>query len=101
MGLGAMSVVMLTLPLTSVLLATILLFSDGLAVTPLVIVAVVVAYVVAARIEPADDTAPETGTTGDAAPSPAADEATRPPGRHRSPGTGDGDRVQTRSDRTG
>ena len=57
MGLGAMSVVMLTLPLTSVMLATILLFSDGLAVTPLVIVAVVVAYVVAARIAPADDTA--------------------------------------------
>jgi H+/Cl- antiporter ClcA len=101
MGLGAMSVVMLTLPLTSVLLATILLFSDGLAVTPLVIVAVVVAYVVTARIEPADDAAPETGTAGDAAESPAADEAARPPGRHRSPGTGDGDRVQTRSDQTG
>jgi hypothetical protein len=101
MGLGAMSVVMLTLPLTSVLLATILLFSDGLAVTPLVIVAVVVAYVIAARIEPADDTVPETGTTGDPATSPAVDEAARPPGRHRSPGTGDDDRVQTRSDGTG
>jgi hypothetical protein len=99
MGLGAMSAVMLTLPLTSVLLATILLFSDGLAVTPLVIVAVVVAYVVAARIEPAEDTAPQTGTTGDSAASPAADEAARPPGRHRSPGTDDGDRGQTRSDR--
>jgi hypothetical protein len=99
-GLGAMSVVMLGLPLTSVLLATLLLFSDGLAVTPLVIVAVVVAYVVAARIEPTDDTAPEAGTTGDAETSPGTDEAARPPGRHRSPGTGDGDRVQTRSDRT-
>ena len=99
-GLGAMSVVMLTLPLTSVLLATLLLFSDGLAVTPLVIVAVVVAYVIAARIAPADDTASEAGTTGDAATSPAADEAPRPPGRHRSPGTDDGDQVQTRSDRT-
>jgi hypothetical protein len=65
MGLGAMSAVMLTLPLTSVLLATILLFSDGLAVTPLVIVAVVVAYVVAARITPADDTDP-VASTGDA-----------------------------------
>ena len=32
---------------------------------------------------------------------PAADEASRPPGRHRSPDTGDGDRVQTRSDGTG
>jgi H+/Cl- antiporter ClcA len=52
MGMGAMSVVMLTLPLTSVLLATLLLGSDGLAVMPLVIVAVVVAYVGAARIAP-------------------------------------------------
>ena len=103
-GLGAMSVVMLTLPLTSVLLATLLLFSDGLAVTPLVIVAVVVAYVISARIEPADDTeataATDAGIRGDAVTSPAADEAARPVGRHRSPGTGDGDPVQTRSDRT-
>jgi H+/Cl- antiporter ClcA len=52
MGIGAMSVVMLTLPLTSVLLATLLLASDGLAVMPLVIVAVVVAHVAAARIAP-------------------------------------------------
>ena len=37
MGIGAMCVVMLKLPLTSVLLATLLLFSDGLAVMPLVI----------------------------------------------------------------
>jgi hypothetical protein len=44
--------VMLTLPLTSVLLATLLLASDGLAVMPLVIVAVVVAHVAAARIAP-------------------------------------------------
>jgi H+/Cl- antiporter ClcA len=52
MGIGAMSVAMLTLPLTSVMLATLLLFSDGLAVMPLVIVAVVVAYVASARIGP-------------------------------------------------
>jgi H+/Cl- antiporter ClcA len=52
MGIGAMSVVMLTLPLTSVLLATLLLASDGLAVMPLVIVAVVVAHVAAAYIAP-------------------------------------------------
>ena len=52
-GIGAMCVVMLNLPLTSVLIATVLLFSDGLAVMPLVIVAVVVAYVAAARIAPA------------------------------------------------
>jgi hypothetical protein len=48
MGIGAMSVSMLRLPLTSVMLATVLLFSDGLAVTPLVIVSVVVAHVVRA-----------------------------------------------------
>ena len=53
MGIGAMSAVMLQLPLTSVLLATLLLFSDQLAVMPLVIVAVVVAYVLSARLAPA------------------------------------------------
>jgi H+/Cl- antiporter ClcA len=53
MGIGAMSAVMLRLPLTSVLLATLLLLSDGLAIMPLVIVAVVVAYVVSARLAPA------------------------------------------------
>jgi H+/Cl- antiporter ClcA len=53
MGMGAMSAVLLRLPITSVLLATLLLASDGLAVTPLAIVAVTVAYVAAARLEPA------------------------------------------------
>jgi H+/Cl- antiporter ClcA len=52
LGIGAMSVVMLRLPLTSVLLATLLLASDGLTVMPLVIVAVVVAYVASARLAP-------------------------------------------------
>jgi H+/Cl- antiporter ClcA len=52
MGIGAMCVVMLRLPLTSVLLATLLLLEDGLAVMPLVIVAVAVAYVAAARLAP-------------------------------------------------
>ena len=46
MGIGAMSCAMLRLPLTSVLLATLLLGSDGLQVTPEVIVAVVVAFIV-------------------------------------------------------
>jgi hypothetical protein len=50
MGIGAMSAVMLKLPLTSVLLATLLLGSDGLAVMPLAIVAVVVAHVASAWI---------------------------------------------------
>jgi hypothetical protein len=51
-GIGAMTVVMLRLPLTSVLLATLLLASDGLEVMPLAIVAVAVAYVVSARLSP-------------------------------------------------
>jgi hypothetical protein len=52
MGIGAMCTVMLTLPLTSTLLATLLLAEDGLAVMPLVIVAVVVAYVTTAHLTP-------------------------------------------------
>src|SRR5271169_6556192 len=52
MGIGAMTVVMLRLPLTSVLLATLLLSSDGLKIMPLAIVAVVVAYVASARLTP-------------------------------------------------
>ncbi len=68
MGIGAMTVVMLRLPLTSVLLATLLLSSDGLEVMPLAIVAVAVAYVVSARLTPAP------------APAPAAAADQRPPG---------------------
>ncbi len=51
-GIGAMCTVMLTLPLTATMLATLLLGSDGLQVMPVVIVAVVVAYVVTARLTP-------------------------------------------------
>jgi H+/Cl- antiporter ClcA len=59
MGIGAMSAVMLRLPLTSVLLATLLLSSDGLQVMPLAIVAVVVAYVASARLAPTPAKEPE------------------------------------------
>jgi hypothetical protein len=52
MGLGAMSVTMLGLPLTSVLVASVFLPSDAIALMPLVIVAVVVAYVTSARVGP-------------------------------------------------
>ncbi len=52
MGIGAMSAVMLRFPLTSVLLASLLLAKDGLAVMPLVIVAVVIAYVASATFTP-------------------------------------------------
>jgi hypothetical protein len=58
MGMGAMSAVMLGLPLTSTLLAALLLGANGLNALPLVIVAVVVAHVVNARLTlaPADQT---------------------------------------------
>jgi hypothetical protein len=68
MGIGAMSVVMLRLPLTSVLLATVLLSSDGLQVTPLAIVAVVVAYVASARLTPPPASAPPPVTEKSSAP---------------------------------
>jgi len=58
MGIGAMCAVMLRLPMTSVLLATVLLTADGLAVMPVVIVAVVVAYVASAWLIPAPQPAP-------------------------------------------
>ena len=45
MGIGAMCATMLRLPLTSTLLATLLLGADGISVTPEVIISVVVAYV--------------------------------------------------------
>ncbi len=53
MGIGAMSTAMLGLPIVSVLLATVLLGSSGTNTVPLVIVAVVVSYVIRARIAPA------------------------------------------------
>jgi H+/Cl- antiporter ClcA len=71
MGIGAMTVVMLRLPLTSVLLATLLLGADGLAVMPLAIVAVVVAYVASARLAPAPAPPHETPPARETAPAPA------------------------------
>ncbi len=59
MGIGAMCTVMLTLPLTSTLLATLLLGADGVQSMPVVIVAVVVAYVVTARLTPPPDPEPQ------------------------------------------
>jgi chloride channel protein, CIC family len=65
MGMGATMAVMLGLPLSSVLVATLLLGSNGLDVMPLVIIAVAVAYVTSERLKPA--------------PSPTAAEATATP----------------------
>ena len=52
MGIGAMCVAMLGLPLVSVLLPSLLLAGDAVSLMPLVIVAVVVSYVASARLEP-------------------------------------------------
>jgi H+/Cl- antiporter ClcA len=52
MGIGGMTVAMLGLPLTSVLLASVFLEADAVKLMPLVIVAVVVSYVVSARLAP-------------------------------------------------
>jgi H+/Cl- antiporter ClcA len=52
MGIGAMTAAMLRLPLVSVLLVTLFLESDGLQLTPVVIVAVVVSYVTSAHLAP-------------------------------------------------
>jgi H+/Cl- antiporter ClcA len=97
MGIGAMCAVMLRLPLTSVLLASLLLSSDGLAVMPLVIVAVVVAFVVSARLAPAPATAPtQAPGPASAAPAtvppqvPAQEPATAPARRASSPDQGTG-----------
>jgi H+/Cl- antiporter ClcA len=62
MGIGAMSVTMLGLPLTSVLLVSVFLPTDALSLMPIVIVAVVVAYVTSARLSP-----PKTATRPPAA----------------------------------
>jgi H+/Cl- antiporter ClcA len=50
-GMGAMTVVMLGLPLTAVLIATLLLGRNGLEVMPFVIIAIAVAYVASERAE--------------------------------------------------
>ena len=52
MGIGALMVAMLGLPLTSVLIVSVLLEADGLTLMPIVIVAVVVSYVVSAWLRP-------------------------------------------------
>jgi H+/Cl- antiporter ClcA len=52
MGIGAMTVAMLNLPFTSVLLVSLFLQADAVALMPLVIVAVVVSYVASAHVAP-------------------------------------------------
>jgi H+/Cl- antiporter ClcA len=52
MGIGAMTAAVMKLPLTAVLIASLLMLSDAAKVMPLVIVAVVVAYVAVAHVTP-------------------------------------------------
>ena len=52
MGIGAVTVAMLGLPLVSVLLVALFLQADAVRLMPLVIIAVVVSYVVSARLVP-------------------------------------------------
>jgi H+/Cl- antiporter ClcA len=58
-GIGAMSAAMLRLPLTSTLLAVLLMGTDGVAVTPQVVVAVAVAFVVTYLLPEPGPKAPE------------------------------------------
>ena len=65
-GIGAMCTVMLGLPITSVLLASVFMLSDAVVVMPLVIVGVVVAYVASARLArflPSPDASPRLHAT--------------------------------------
>jgi H+/Cl- antiporter ClcA len=72
MGIGAMTVAMLGLPLVALLLVTLFLASDGLQLTPVVIVAIVVSYIVSARLDPAPTVSESTPSTPVAPPAPAA-----------------------------
>jgi H+/Cl- antiporter ClcA len=69
-GMSAMCAVMLRLPITCVLLVALLLAPDSLAVTPLAIVAVIVAYVAATRLEPTPAQAQNTEADGTGPPAP-------------------------------
>jgi len=81
MGLGAMTAAMLRLPMTAVLLTTLFLGSDGFPVTPLTIVAVVVAHVAGVWLAPRQAEAtgePDTGAGAAPVPQPRAEPAGGP-----------------------
>jgi chloride channel protein, CIC family len=64
MGIGAMCAAMLQLPLTSTLLAVVLLGVDGVVVTPQVVVAVAVAFVIINVLPDPSPQTPEQPATG-------------------------------------
>jgi H+/Cl- antiporter ClcA len=69
MGVGAMVAGALKMPMTAVLLPSLLFVSDAIDLIPVIIVAVVVSYVVAIWIKPSE---PEPAAASPAAPQPAA-----------------------------
>jgi H+/Cl- antiporter ClcA len=69
MGVGAMVAAALKMPMTAVLLPSLLFISDAVTLMPLVIVAVVVAYVVGIWIKPSPQ--PENAVPPAPAPAPA------------------------------
>jgi H+/Cl- antiporter ClcA len=71
MGIVAMCVTLLRLPLTAVLLTALFLGNDGIRLTPVIIVSAVVAYVVSAWLSPPN---PKAEQTTPAPPSPPAAE---------------------------
>jgi H+/Cl- antiporter ClcA len=72
-GMAGMCTAMLRLPLSSAMLTGLLLASEGLAVDPLIVVTVAVAYVAVARLSPS--TPPVTPADGSAAPPAPASES--------------------------
>jgi hypothetical protein len=78
-GIGAMTCSILNLPLTSVLVTTLFLASDGVALMPIVIVAVVVAYVARAHLPNLPRPQPDSGSASATSP-----EASTPPPAHAS-----------------
>jgi H+/Cl- antiporter ClcA len=72
MGMGAMIAGVLRLPMTSVLLGCLVLFSDGIAIMPVVIVAVVTAYIAATWLDPPAVAAPSAAAESPGSPAAAA-----------------------------
>jgi H+/Cl- antiporter ClcA len=81
-GMGAAVVAVLRLPLSAVVLATLLTTNGGLADTPLIIVGVVVAYVVATALSPRLEAVAPAPVQ---APRPAADATSTPASRDATP----------------
>jgi hypothetical protein len=87
MGIGAMTTVMLKLPFTATLLATLLLGADGVQAMPVGIVAIVVAYVVTARLTPLPGATRQEARAAEPAPRRRSGTTRRTSDTRRSPGS--------------